>query len=235
MLHKGIGIEELTKKRTPSELLSWVKWKMEQIGSTDEGERALRLREGLAKQLVEEVYPLAIFGWRKFGNTDQILMQPIIGNQSYDAVVTDLKSKPASESYVEITQSHEGENDYLRRLVLQWQGFTFGHSPVIKKGTKKTRLQVSIPPKAVRLDEVARDELKRIFDAARRKAAKYYPINTSLIIVFDDDLFFRRTVDDAYLDTFVKENILKLDLRFSILYIIGWQNVFREFRLGKRT
>jgi len=167
MLHKRIGLEELTKKRTPSELLSWAKWKMEQIGSTDEGEKALRLREGLAKPLMEEVYPLAIFGWRKFGNTDQILMQPIIGNQSYDAIVTDLRSKPASESYIEITQSHEGENDYLRRLVLQWQGFTFGYSPVIKKGTRKTRLQVSIRPKAVRLDEVARDELKRIFDAAR--------------------------------------------------------------------
>ena len=235
MLRKGIGIEQLTKKRTPSELLSWVKRKMEQIGSTDEGERALRLREGPAKQLMEEVYPLALFGWRKFGNTDQILMQPIIGNQSYDAVVTDLRSKPASESYIEITQSHEGENDYLRRLVLQRQGFAFDHSPVIKKGTKKTGLQVSIPPKAVSPDEVARDELKRIFDAARRKAAKYYPINTSLIIVFDDDLVFRRIVDDAYLDTFVKENILKLDLMFSILYIIGWQNVFREFRLGKRT
>jgi len=120
MLHKRIGLEELTKKRTPSELLSWAKWKMEQIGSTDEGEKALRLREGLAKPLMEEVYPLAIFGWRKFGNTDQILMQPIIGNQSYDAIVTDLRSKPASESYIEITQSHEGENDYLRRLVLQW-------------------------------------------------------------------------------------------------------------------
>lgn len=234
MLNEGISIEELTKKRTPSELLSWVKWKVDQMGSTYEGERTLRLHEGLAKQLEEEVYPLAIFGWRKFGNTDQILIQPIIGNQSYDAVVTDLRSKPASESYVEITQSHEGENDYLRRLVLQRQGFTFGHSPIIKKGTRETR-QVSIPPKAVRPAEVARDELKRIFDAARRKEAKDYPINTSLTIVFNDDWFFRQAVDDTHLDTFVKENILKLDLRFSILYLIGWQKLFREFNLGKRT
>ena len=60
MSNEGISIEELTKKRTPSELLSWVKRKMDQIESTDEGERVLRLREGLAKQLMEEVYPLAI-------------------------------------------------------------------------------------------------------------------------------------------------------------------------------
>jgi len=235
MSNEVINIEELTKKRTPSELLNWVKWKMEQIGSTNQGERALRLHEGLAKQLMEEVYPLALFGWRKFGDTNQILMQPIIGNQGYDAIVTDLRSKPASKSYIEITQSHEGENDYLRRLVLQLQGVTFGHSPVIKRGTKKTRLQISIAPKATTPGEVAEDELKRIFNAARRKEAKYYPINTSLVIVFDDDWFFRRAVDNRYLDTFVKENILKLDLKFLILYLIGWNITFREFSLRKRT
>jgi len=208
---------------------------MDQIESTDEGERALRLREGLAKQLIEEVYPLAIFGCRKFGNTDQILMQPIIGNQSYDAVVTDLRSKPASQNYVEITQSHEGEGDYLRRLVLQKKGIVFMHGPVIKTGTKKTGRQVSIPVKVVSPNEVARNKLGKIVDAAKRKAAKDYPINTSLIIVFDDDWFFQRAIDDVNLDTFVKKYILKLDLRFSTLYLVGWQNVFREFSLGKRT
>jgi len=235
MSNKGISIEELTKKRTPSELLGWVKRKMDQIGSTDEGERALRLREGLAKQLMEEVYPLALFGWRKFGNTDQILIHPIIGNQSYDAVVTDLRSKPASQTYVEITQSHEGESDYLRMLNLQQRGFTFSHGPVIKTGTKKTGRLVSTPPKVVTPNEVARNELGKIVDAAKRKAAKDYPINTSLIIVFNDDWFFRQAIDDANLDTFIKKYILKLDLRFSTLYIVGWQNVLREFSLGKRT
>ena len=67
---------------------------------------------------MEEVYPLAIFGRRKFGNTDQILIQSVIGNQNYDAVVSDLKSEPASQSYVEITQAHEGESDYLRQTTI---------------------------------------------------------------------------------------------------------------------
>jgi len=96
-------------------------------------------------------------------------------------------------------------------------------------------LQVSITPKAVTPAEVAGDELKRVIDAARRKEAKDHPIGTLLIIVFNDDWFFRRAVDDAYLDTFVRENILKLDLRFSLLYLVGWQSVFREFKLGERS
>ena len=233
MSNEDISREELTKKRTPSELMSWVEWKREQIASTEDGERALILHEGLAKQFKEEVYPLAIFGQRKFGNTDQILMQPIIGKR-YDAVVTDLRSNRVSQSYIEITQSHEGENDYLRRLVLSRQGFVF-YGPPNKKGTKKTGLQVSIPAKAFELGEVAEGELKRILEAARRKEAKDYPINTSLIIFFNDNLTFRQAVDDNQLDTFVKKNILSLDLRFSTLYLVGQHKMFREFSLSNKT
>lgn len=233
MSNEGISIEELTKKRTLSELLSWVEFKREQIASTEEGERALILHEGLAKQFEEEVYPLAIFGHRKFGNIDQILIQPVIGKR-YDAELTDLRIKPVSQSYIEITQSHEGENDYLRRLVLSRQGFVF-YGPANKKGTKKTGLQVSIPPKVFSPYEVAHAELKRIFDAARRKESKDYPINTSLVIFFKDDLNFRKVVDDTQLDTFVKQNILSLDLRFSTLYLVGQYEKFREFDLSKKT
>lgn len=236
MPNELISIEELSKKRTPSELHSWVERKIEQILYTDEGLKALRLHEGLAKQLMEEVYPLALFGQRKFCNTDQILIQPIIGNQPYDAVVTNLRSKPASQSYVEVTQSHEGENDYLRRLVLHDQGFVPSYGPVTKKGTKKTGMQVSIQFEASEVNKIASKELERIVDAAKLKADKDYPPNTSLIIVFEDDLLFRRAIGDADLDTFVKEHILKLDLRFSKLYLLGWlNNMFREFDLGKRT
>jgi len=42
------------------------------------GERTLILHKGLAKQFEEEVYPLALFGSRKYGNSDKILMQPTI-------------------------------------------------------------------------------------------------------------------------------------------------------------
>jgi len=233
MSNEVISREELTKKRTPSELLSWVNWKRQQITSTEEGERAQILHEGLLKQFEEEVDPLAIFGQRKFGNTDQILLQPAIGKR-YDAIVTDLRSNPVSQSYIEITQSHEGENDYLRRLVLSQQGFVVS-GPVNKKGTKKTGLHVSISPKAFELGEIAEGELKRIVDAARRKEAKDYPINTSLIIFFKDDLSFRQVVDYTQLDTFVKKNILNLDLRFSTLYLVGQHKMFREFSLSKKT
>ena len=140
--------EEIEKQRTPSELWDWLIQKVNQICSTDEGRRAFRLqndKEKLIKKLVEEVAPLAIFGKQKFGDTDQVLLQPVIGPQNYDAKVIDKRTEPASEKYVEITQAHEGENDYYRRCELLKTGHVYSYAPVIKKGKGKSRT-VSIPP-----------------------------------------------------------------------------------------
>ena len=236
MSNEYVSRDELTKKRTPSELHNWVEWKIKQISSTENGLRALRRNEGrLVKKLQEEVYPLALFGFRKFGNTDKILLQSNIGNQSYDAVITDLRNKPVSQSYVEITQSHEGESDYLRNVVLDEQGYVFAYSPVHKTGTKKTGRRVSIPAEASEVGKIASKELENIIDAAKRKAGKNHPASTSLLLVFKDDFSFRRVIGDSDLDAFVKERILKLDLRFSKLYLLGWHSVFREFSLGDAT
>ena len=216
MSNKLISKEEINKNRTPFELMDWVKQKRCHIASTQDGENDLLLKKKLAKQFVEEVYPLAIFGCHKFGNTKQILMRPIIGNQNYDAVITDLSSEPAYISYIEITQSLEGRSDKKMRCELAKQGI---YQSKIFDG-----------------DEVAGKELSRIVEAAKRKEAKDYPKETSLIIVFDDGCNFRRFVNDEYLNTVVKENILKLDLRFSKLYLVGrYQDTFLEFDLGKRT
>ncbi len=104
--------EEIEKERTPSKLENWLIQKVNQICSTEEGKRTFRLqndKEKLIKKLVEEVAPLAIFGKQKFGDTDRVLLQPVIGNQNYDAKVIDKRTQPASETYMEITQAHERE------------------------------------------------------------------------------------------------------------------------------
>jgi hypothetical protein len=245
MLNELINIEELTRERTPSELLSWFDQKNDQIyWSSAVGRKALILHAGLAKKFMEEIYPLAIWGKRKFGDTDQVLIRPVIGGQNYDAIVTDLRTKPASQSYVEITQSHEGENEYLRSVVVQNEGAVGRYDTVIKKGTKKTGLKVSAEPGGADPIQAAKDDLERILAAAKGKEGKGYPANTSLIIFFYDRLHFfegrryntrfTRVIDDANLDDFVNRNILDLDLRFSTLYLVGEHHVFREYSLIKK-
>ena len=115
MASECVSQDDLTKERTPSELWDWLIHKVKQICSTEEDIEDFRLQKGLTKELVKEIRLLAIFGKHKFGDTDQVLLQPVIGNQNYDAVVTYLRSKPAYQSYLEITQSCEGKNDYWRR------------------------------------------------------------------------------------------------------------------------
>ncbi len=128
MPNEYVSKEDLEKERTPSELWDWLIQKVNQICATEEGRRAFRLqndKEKHIKKLVEEVRPLAIFGKHEFDDTDQVLLQPIIGNQNYDAVVTDLRTAPVSKGYIEITQSHEGEDDYWRRCELLKEGYVF--------------------------------------------------------------------------------------------------------------
>jgi len=233
MPNEGISKKELTEKRTPSELWSWVIQKTDQIYyCTDEGRRVLRLHKGLVKQLMEEIRPLAIFGKHKFGDTEQVLMQPVIGNQPYDAVVTDLRTQPPTRGFIEITQSHEGRNNYLRRCELLGKGYVPPYAPVIKTGTKKNQA-VSIPLEADSVEGRVENELGRILVAAKKKESKDYPANTSLIIFFDDAPPFQRVMDNEKLDSFVSRNILNLDLRFSMLYLVG-RDAFREFSLVKK-
>jgi hypothetical protein len=213
-------------------LRSWVIEKTGEMGSTQQGRRVLRLQKGFAKQLMEEVLPLSIFGKHKYGDTDQVLLQPVIGNQPYDAAVKDLTTDPPTESFVEITQSHEGEDNYLRRCQLLDKGYDFPYAPVIKTRTKKGRA-FSIPPEANSVDERVENELKRILAAAKGKEGKEYPPNTSLVIFFDDARPFRECMDNVRLDSFVTSNISNLDLRFSTLYLVGW-DVFREYSLVKK-
>lgn len=161
MPNEHISKEELEEARTPSELWDWLIRKVEQICATQEGLKDFRLQKGLLKKLPEEIAPLAIFGKHKYRSTDQVLLRPVIGSQNYDAEIIDKRIEPPDKCYIEITQAHEGEDDYFRRCELLNKGFVFSNAPV---------------------EEGVKNELTRIVCAAKRKAGKDYPTNTSLII-----------------------------------------------------
>ena len=76
-----------------------------------------------------------------------------------------------------------------------------------------------------------KEELVRIVEAAKRKEGKEYPPNTSLLIAFDDGLTFQKVITEKELDDFVVKNILTIDLRVSVLYLLGWLKYFREYYL----
>lgn len=227
-----IAEDEITAERTPGELIRWVESKLDTVASTDSGEKTIRLRQGLAKQLVEEVYPLAIFALKKYGETNLVRIKPVVGNQNYDAMLTDNSYSPALTGYVEVTQAHEGEAEYLRALHLQKYGYVPGTGAVKKEGTKKTGLRVSVQLEAVSVDTVAEGELQKIVDAIGRKEGKSYPANTWLVVKFDDGYMFRRGADDTKIDNFMHDKIMGRNLYFNEVCLVGkFKEVFRQYGL----
>jgi hypothetical protein len=93
---------------------------------------------------------------------------------------------------------------------------------------------VSIPLEATPVEEGVKNELDRIIAAAKGKEHIDYPANTSLIIFFDDSSP-REAMSDDKLDSFVKKDILNLDLRFSALYLVGKADkIFREYQINRQ-
>jgi hypothetical protein len=226
-MDEEITEDAITKKRTPKELIMWVE---EKIKTTDE--KTIRLRQGLAKQLVEEAYPLAIFAFKKYGETESVCVKPVIGNQNYDAVLIDNSHPPASVSYIEVTQAHEGEDEYLRAFLLQKNGYVPVTGSIQKEGTKKKGLRVSARLEAVSVTEVAESELRKIVDAILRKEGKNYPVDTCLIVKFDDGYMFRHAADNITIDRIVHENILGHNLHFNEIYLVGkFKKIFRQYAL----
>lgn len=234
-MHEEIIAAEITTERTPRELINWVESKVDTVASTDSGEKTIRLRQGLAKQLVEE-YPLAIFAFKKYGETNLVCIKPVIGNQNYDAILTDNSYSPALISYVEVTQAHEGEAEYLRAFHLQEYGYVPGTGTVKKEGTKETGLRVSAQLEAESVGTVAERELTKIVDAIGRKEGKSYPANTCLVVKFDDGYMFRHAVDGAIIDRFVHDRIVGRDLHFNEVCLVGkFKKVFRHYDLIRNS
>jgi hypothetical protein len=227
MMHEEITESEITIKRTPKELIEWVE---SRIMTTDE--ETIRLRKDLAKQLIEEVYPLAIFALKKYGETQLVHIEPKIGNQNYDAILTDDSCSPTSIKYIEVTQSHEGETEHLRAVYLQEHGYVPLTGTIKKAGTKKTGLKVSAEFEAVSVTEEAQKELQKILDAILRKEGKSYPYNTYLVVAFDDGYMFRRAIDVTAIDKFVSDKLLGHSFYFDEVYLVGKKKeIFRQYQL----
>ncbi|MCH8135180.1 MAG: hypothetical protein IIB77_04280 [Proteobacteria bacterium] len=222
--------EDLEVRRTAAAFLPWVEECIEKIGSTNEGKSAIRFRQGLAKQLVEEALPIGIFAMHHFGAKEDIAIQLVVGNQNYDAIVT---GDSSFFSYIEVTQAHEGEDAHLRMIALECDGHVSTLGPVIKTGTKATGISVEVEGIALSHSAVLCEELARIQDAVARKIDKSYPEDTALLVVFDDYISIRNEQDLAELRSAVEPLMPQLN-NFRWFAVVGWsKRTFMEFDLSR--
>lgn len=225
MLHVSehfVTHEELEKARTPEELSLWLDGKLRTIAQTEEGENAVRFRQGLCKQLIEEVYALNILGQHKYAHRDDIILKSVIGNQKFDALITDYSKKPPISKKLEITEARSGEREYLQMIYLQKHGHAPCFGTIEKQGTKNTGISVTIRPEAQKHSISLDRAIDLVEVAIKRKLANDYEKGSRLLVMTEDVACFRDDCDRSGLMKMLTGRIAPINRVFDAIYVVGW-------------
>jgi len=222
MMQSILSKAVLEESHTASEYLQWVKNLVAQVKAEHDGIRRIRLRKGLANQLMNEALPIGLWAFKYFGGSEQVSINLIIGNQAFDAIVSDGRSLSSSVRYVEVTMAYEGEDDFLRMCELHEKGDVSGLGSVTRIGAIRTGRTINVVKEMVSQAEILRRERDRVGQAMKRKVGKLYPPNTVLVIGFDDTMAFDRQDNIKNLETTISEHLPKLKQLHSIA-IVGLQ------------
>jgi len=210
--------EVLEQPLSAAAYLGWVKSLIARTKAEDsDGLRKIRLRVGLAKELMEEALPIGYFARSYFEGSNQVNITLKVGSQCYDAVVSDCRDLPSGLEYLEVTLASEGEDEYLRMSELHDTAQVSGLGPVTKTGTRRIGRVVTIEPEVVSQANVLAKERRMIAKAIERKLAKSYPANTALIIGFDDTMSFNRSDNIAN----IKDTLAEFEDRLSVFHTVA--------------
>ena len=129
-----ISKQEIEKARSPRGLRQFVVRRVNKIrGSRDQRHKAM-LKQYLYKIFSDEIVPLSVFCLKNYPNT--YFVQPVVGNQGYDAVVRDVKDKIVE--YVELTLPHDGSSAAKDARLVVSRGY--GETDVYEPGENLKRM-----------------------------------------------------------------------------------------------
>lgn len=225
----------LEQPQTAGSYLAWVKGLIEQVKLEDpDGLRKIRLRVGLAKELMQEAFPIGLFASKYFDGSAEVDISLKVGSQNYDAVVYDRRENPSGISYIEVTMASEGEADNLRMSRLHETGQVSGLGRVFKTGTKKTGQVIKVEAEAVSQEEILAKERRIISEAIERKLEKTYPAQTALLVAFDDTMAHDRADNIASIEA-VLESFGERLYVFQVVAVVGLIERLFLFRTGKNA
>jgi hypothetical protein len=230
----AVNLPELTKcdlerRRRPAELVAWLSEIRDEFRETREGRDAMRRRDRpWLKELVDEIWPLA--GYAKLFLLDEsaVWLQPVIGNQPYDVLVTDDAGNLLRR--LEVTQALYGEAGYQERLQREHLA-DHGHAPVT--GVRLRReMKTRAIPKTFGEAELTRARVARrldeIADAVRAKSEKSYGPEVGLLVEFRGDVF-RDENAQSQVDELARSSLVPMAKQFCELALVddAWQFGFR--------
>ena len=182
-------------------------------------------REGkhYANQLIHEARPMALFVYRYFSASQQVIITHVLGNQNYDGVVEDGRDRPELIRYLEVTTTLRTYEDVLRMEVLSKEGSVAAYGPVMAEGPRHRRISIKATGVAREHKAIRADHLKLVQDVVERKVDNKYEPNTALIVAVDDSVPFSQDDDIAELDALVTKTLAPAlrETNFSLLALEG--------------
>lgn len=225
-----LDLDDCRRDRTPQELLDWTETKIEELGKTPDGKYALRLRRGLPKRLVEEIYPLALLATSLFGNRTDVVCRPSMGYENFDAEIIDSGTSPPTVIRIEVTVTDYDEDMSWRMEYLQKHGFVPFGGPVHRPQKGEPRSSVKVDwGEADDVKDVVNRRLQGIKQAVMRKSSKKYDPGTSLLVWFNAFPWFQKEPFQMQLLEFVRSAVLPLATPFSDLYLVGGTDTVLAF------
>ena len=216
-----LSAEEMTKHRTPRELNDWVAKIFDHFLESNEAKAYARLKKGLSKQFFEEVWPLALLAKQLFGDSDQVICEPVLGNQKYDALIEDRRGDASIQIKVEFTIAVDGHDDHLRMKELNEKGRANAYGDVSVSGTKHTGHNINIYDRALSRDELTSNAVRVVTEALRGKANRPYGLNHWLCVKFDDWIWVPNKDDTEAIRASVSSAKRALNLDFAKVFIVG--------------
>lgn len=218
---KILGFRDIATPRSPTEFLAWMTEVNRQLSATAETKRFARSGAELPKKFHDEIYPLALFVAREFGDIPGVLVTPNLNNDNFDAVVA--FENPPSKVFIEITQAKDGYDESLRLEVLTKEGSVSLSGPIAKISGRR-----GAPDRMVKIPHLMRDvegrfaeHLAMVENVVRTKAGREYRKDFILLVVIDDHLGFPDERYHVRLDSFVRNTLLVPELDFKRLVIFG--------------
>ena len=212
---------DMESTRTPSALCEWVDLKASALSETDEGKRFARSGATLPKKLWEEIRPLGLFAFRRYGVRGDVKCTPNLNNENYDGRI-DFDDISVPSIYVEITYAKDGYDENLRLEVLSENGSVNRSGRISISGTKASgHRKVDVENEFVDHQETRGHALEIVRERIINKSNKVYGPNHVLVVVIDDYLPFRTEDDRMILVEYAKSVIDNVKLDFGEIVLLG--------------
>ncbi len=198
--------------RTPQQLQEWVDWVLEEMNLPQYKEYCL-LRIGYSQEFFNEIYPLNLLIQNLFANREDVICQPKIGSQPFDAI---LEISEQKRCYIEITFYHDGSQDNLDMQYLVQNGR-------VTLGETRRNAQEELENRTTfRLAAERRDHtLNFIKEALISKSGRGYGSDYILIIAFDDHISFGDEENRRILSDFAERELDCSTSEFETVYLVG--------------